>query len=190
MRKLTTREIALLLVVGVLGVIGWIYGRGGPLGGRAMTAVDPSELNYGAPPIVELARLSLEPEPFDSGSRNLFNYYTPPPPPPKERPKPAPRPPVERSTQQAAPVQRHERPPPPPPAAPKPPRPDFRYIGFMGPKDNKIAVLEQGESVVLAELGDVVDKKYKILEFKYEMLVLGYTDARWADETHELPMKR
>jgi hypothetical protein len=60
----------------------------------------------------------------------------------------------------------------------------------MGPKDNKIAVLEQGESVVLAELGDVVDKKYKILEFKYEMLLLGYTDARWADETHELPMKR
>jgi hypothetical protein len=189
MRKLTTREIVLLLVVVGLGVIGWVYGRGGPLGRGALTAVDPGELNYGEPPTVELARLSLEPESFEPGARNLFNYYTPPPPP--QPPRPTPKPPVTQPgpPKVQAPVQRNAL-PPRPVEQPKPPRPNFRYIGFMGPKDAKIAVLEQGEEVILAQIGEIVDKQYKVLEFKYEMLVIGYTAERWADETYELPMKR
>jgi len=188
MRKLTPREVGLLLLVGALGIVGWIYGKGGSLGGGATIADDPNALKYGDPPTVELARLSLEPEGYESGSRNLFNYYTPPPP-KVERPKPRPRvtTPGPPRTQQPA---KQFTPPPPVVQQPKPPRPNFRYIGFMGPKDNKIAVLEQGEDVILAQLGEVVEKQYKNLEFKYEMLVIGYTADRWADETHELPMKR
>ena len=87
------------------------------------------------------------------------------------------------------PVKKQARPVVPKPE-PKAPRPSFRYIGFMGPKNNKIAVLEKGEQVLLAEIGEVVEKQFVVRSFKYEILVLGFTAERWKDETHELPMKR
>ena len=187
MRKLTQREIALITAVGILAVIGIVYSRGGPLGRAAEQEIDPDKLNYGAPPVVELARLGLEPEGFGSGSRNLFQYYTPPPPP---RPKPPPVKPPPPTPRPTTPVRTQPRPVTAAPPVQQAPRPSFRYIGFMGPKDNKIAVLAKGEEVILASLGETVDKQFTIREFRYEMLVIGYTQERWADETHELPMKR
>jgi len=187
MRKLTSREIVLLLAVVGLAILGWVYGRGGGLGGVGVTATELAELEYGEPPVVQLTRLELTAVDYDAKARNLFSYYTPPPPP---RPKPVPRAqtkPPPRDTAQQRPVQ---RPPTPPKAEPKPPRPSFRYIGFLGPKDNKIAVLEQGEEILLAGIGEVIQERYTVVDFKYEMLVIGYTSERWADQTTELPMKR
>ncbi len=187
MRKLTSREIFLLLVVTGLAVLGWIYGGGGGLGVGGVSEQELAEINYGEPPVVELARLEQTAVDFDPSARNLFNYYTPPPPP---RPKPKP---VERTAPPPAPraVPTVVRPPVQvPPAKPKPPRPNFRYIGFLGPKDNKIAVLEEGEEVLLAAIGEVIQDQYKVVEFRYETLVIGYTAERWADETTELKMKK
>lgn len=187
MRKLTSREVFLILVVAALAILGWVYGRGGHLGGGAGAAEELGELSFGDPPVVELARLGLQPDDYNSNARNLFRYYTPPPPPrvaapPVQRQAPPPRtaaPPVKPQTPRtlAPPVQQA-------------PRPGFRYIGFMGPKDNKIAVLEKGDDVILAAVGEVVDQHFVIREFKYETLVIGYTAERWADEQTELPMKR
>lgn len=186
MRKLTSREIFLLVAVLGLVILGWIYGSGGGLGGGGVKAQELAEISYGEPPVVQLARLEQASVDYDSKARNLFNYYTPP----VQKPKPTPPPVVKRDppSRTAAPVV--QRPPVATPPKPKPPRPNFRYIGFLGPKNNKIAVLEQGEEVLLASIGEVIQEHYKVVDFKYEALVIGYTAERWADETTELKMKR
>jgi len=186
MRKLTSREKFLLVVVGGLAVVGWIYGRDGGLGGVGVKATELAELKYGDPPVVQLARLELTAVDFDPKARNLFSYFTPPrrvgPTPPVVRSRPIQRPPRQLPNPQPV-VQR-------PVQDPRPPHPSFRYIGFLGPKNNKIAVLERGDEVLLAGIGEVIEEQYKVVDFKYEMLVIGYTAEKWAGKTTELPMKR
>ena len=177
----------MLIAVAGLAVVGLIYSRGGALGGGGMTDEELGKLNFGEPPVVQLAHLTRVPENYDSNARNLFSYYTPPPParkktPPPPPPKAQPRPPAEPvKVRPAVPAVRKD---------PPPPSPNFRYIGFMGPKDNKIAVLEQDDEVLLAAIGEEIDTMFKVVDFKYETLVLGYTSERWADKTTDLPMKR
>ncbi|TDI45331.1 MAG: hypothetical protein E2P01_11030 [Acidobacteria bacterium] len=187
MRKLTSREKFLLVVVVGLGVLGWMYGRDGGLAGVGVKAKELAELKYGAPPVVQLARLERTAVAYDSKARNLFSYFTPPRPARPPAPKVSP----------SKPVQRRSLPPPVakstvtrPAPEPRPPHPSFRYIGFLGPKDNKIAVLERGDEVLLAGIGEVIEEQYKVVDFKYEMLIIGYTAEKWADKTTELPMKR
>jgi hypothetical protein len=78
------------------------------------------------------------------------------------------------------------------PAAPEPPKIKFEFIGVLGPKDAKIAVFEQpGEQqILLARMGEVVEKKFRLLAFKYEAVVMGYTDKRFKDKTTELSQRR
>lgn len=186
MRKLTSREKFLLVVVVGLGVLGWMYGRDGGLAGVGVKAKELAELKYGVPPVVQLARLERTAVVYDSKARNLFAYFTPPRPvrpvPRVVAPKPAPR----RALPTTVPKSAVTLPTP----APRPPHPSFRYIGFLGPKDNKIAVLERGDEVLLAGIGEVIEEQYKVVDFKYEMLIIGYTAEKWADKTTELPMKR
>jgi len=188
MRKLSSRETFLLVVVAGVAALGLIYGRDGTLGGGQGKDEALKKLEFGAPPVVQLAHLARVPEDYDPKARNLFSYYTPPPP-PVVRKKPPPPPPKKDPGPMPKPVTRR----PPTPQKPReipPPRPGFEYIGFMGPKDNKIAVLEQGEEVLLATIGETVGKQFKVVDFKYEMLVIGYTEERWAGKTTDLPMKR
>ena len=189
MRKLNSREKVLLMAFIPLIIIGVIYSRGNQLGAGGSAAAALEAKDYGDAPEVELAKLETQPEGYDANARNLFAYYTPPPPvrPKVERPKPQPRtaaPVVQqpvRSARQTAPQT--------PPKA-QPPRPSFRYIGFLGPKENKIAVLEQGDEVILAALGEVVQDRFTIAGFEYEALIIGFTEERFKNETTELPMKR
>ena len=43
---------------------------------------------------------------------------------------------------------------------------------------------------MLASIGETIQNQYMVVDFKYEMLVVGYTSERWADQTTEIPMKR
>ena len=186
MRKLTSREKFLLVVVVGLSVLGWMYGRDGGLAGVGVKAKELAELKYGAPPVVQLARLERTAVAYDSKARNLFSSFTPPRPvrlvPLVVAPKPASRRPLPTTVPKPTVTL--------PAPAPRPPHPSFRYIGFLGPKDNKIAVLERGDEVLLAGIGEVIEEQYKVVDFKYEMLIIGYTAEKWADKTTELPMKR
>ena len=80
MRKLTSRETVLLVVVVGIGALGWIYGRGGSLGGGGRADEELGALDFGEPPVVQLAHLTRDPVDYNSNARNLFSYYTPPPP--------------------------------------------------------------------------------------------------------------
>ena len=188
-RKPTTREWTLLIVVAIVGLVAlWIKEPGlGLGGGPAATGVEAPDL--GQPPVVMLAKLEPVEEQYDPSGRNLFEYYTPPPPP---RPKPQPRPPrpvvkppPQKDPSRVAPQTNVVR-----DTGPRPPRISFLYLGYLGHKDNKIAVFEDGEEIILAHGGETVLDQFRVVDFQYEKIVMGYVDEQFADETTELKQRK
>ena len=101
------------------------------------------------------------------------------PPPPKPRPQ---------NTQRQQTVRRQAR--DTKPQGPRPPSVNFEYLGYLGPKDDKIAVFEKGEELEQARVGEVILEQFRLLEFKYEAVVIGYVDERFRDQSTELKMSR
>lgn len=190
MRKPTPRETVMLVALGVIALvmafrIDWqSVGLGGGNAG-----LDEGDDKIGEAPIIRLSRLNQDPAGYDPKGRNLFEYG--PPPRAKTTPRPMPPPPkqekIERKAQPTLPP-RPTTPPPPPPV--RAPQPQFKYIGFMGPKDNKIAVFDAGDETLLAQVGDIVQDQFLVREFKYRKVILGYTDRRFAEQSAELEMKK
>ncbi len=187
-RKPTSREYFLIGVLAVAGIVALYVGRGGGfnLGGEA-GASKGEPLSIGEGPQVHMERLTQRAEAYDPRARNLFAYWTPPPPPPPKlasRPKPKP----------VVTLPKPKPPPPPPrtnrPRGPRPPGIAFTYLGNLGPKNNRIAVFEQGDGeMMLARAGETVRKHFRVVRFGYEAVVMGYTDERFKDRTTELPMR-
>jgi hypothetical protein len=188
-RKLTPREYFFIGVLAMSGVVYLLYrGEARLFGGG------PEEAKEGGPmgiaPIVRLHQLSHEPENYDPKGRNLFEYYTPPPPPrPKvERPKQAAKKPVDTAADRRKAMMQKPQPVKKPEL--RPPNINFKYLGYLGPKNDKIAVFEQGEEMMLARAGEVVEEDFRLIEFKYESVVMGYVDTKYRDMTTELNMAR
>lgn len=185
-RQLNTREYVLVAVLVAATGIAW-YTMSGTDGSRRASDEAGGGASVGQAPVVEIARLAGGSEDYDQNGRNLFKYYTPPPPP---RPK------VERKVVTPPPKPKREAPrvvksPTPARAAtPQPPRIPFQYIGFMGPKNGKIAVFSEGEEILVAQAGDLVREQFRVVEFKYEAVVMGYVDERFKDKTTELKQQR
>jgi hypothetical protein len=97
----------------------------------------------------------------------------PPPPPPKIEAAP-----------QVAVVTR-----PPANSGPLPPVINLSYLGFLGPKENKIAVFEDGQDLLLARRGEVIKQQFLVLDFGYETVVMGYVDPRFKNDTQELQQR-
>jgi hypothetical protein len=183
MRSLSNREKIMVVVLGVAAVIAYraLTGEGIGFGGPA--AENREARTFGEPPVVRMDLLAQGRDDFDPKGRNLFNYYTPPPAKPKYKPPPPPPPPRQ--------VKRAIPPPPPPPKKPAPqaPAPNFSYLGFLGPKDEKIAVFDGAEGVFLARAGEVLDKEFRLVEFKHDSVMMSYTDKKWDGRTTELKLK-
>ena len=75
-----------------------------------------------------------------------------------------------------------------PPAPPPPPAVTFKFIGYMGPTENKIAVLVDGEDFYLGRVGEVVNEEFRIVEIGFEWVQVGYTDPLFADQTRRILM--
>ena len=184
--KLSGREYFLLGVLFVAAAFVLFWRDGGPLferdaEGAARTAA------LGDAPHVNWDRLTAESEAYDPGGRNLFQYYTPPPPrvAREARPEPVRKPPPVRA--KAVPRVTEQKPTRP---VRRPPSVSFKYLGFLGPKDDKIAVFEKGQDLELVRLGEIVQEEFRLVDFKYEGVVIGYVDERFADQTTELRMSR
>jgi len=184
MRKLSTREYVLMALLTAVAVL-LLYLRPDSGVGSAGSGDPGEDLKLGDAPVVNLARLAGHIDAYDAEGRNLFQYYTPPPPRVAERPAP---PPPKRIEPPPTPVIQTNR-PPPTPSGPTPPPINFTYLGFLGPKENKIAVFEDGQDLLLARAGEVVKQQFRVLDFGYETVVMGYTDERFANQTQELPQK-
>jgi len=78
--------------------------------------------------------------------------------------------------------------PPPPPPRPAPPAITLRYSGFLGSNENRMAVLYSGEDLILARLGDTVDKQFKVLDIGYDWVKIGYLDPQFTDQYQKLRM--
>ncbi len=78
--------------------------------------------------------------------------------------------------------------PPPPPPRPVPPAVNYKFIGYIGPPEHKIAVLHDGTDLIFARQGDLVGGSFKILEIGYESIKFGYTDPQFRGESQTLPM--
>ncbi|MFQ5719740.1 MAG: hypothetical protein ACE5IK_09325 [Acidobacteriota bacterium] len=214
--KLTRQHVFLGILLALVGYVVLPYLRSSDSTQSRGAAATQTAGDFDIPPELDLSiRAARRPEFNPSGGRNLFAYGRPPrpmiPPPPKtKRPKP---PPTKLPIQTAAaggPSTQGVTPPPPPvataPAGPTPPPVNFKYIGYMGPSDHRIAVFtirtDDGSEIALARVGeaprvgssgDLEDIQKRLDEFRvvnigYEEVEIGYADDVFADQTKTLMM--
>ena len=183
MRKLNPREYVLVVLLGAVAIFLFYYNRDARLGGGASDGLSGEDLKFGDAPWVRLDLLAGQLEGYDAEGRDLFKYYTPPP--PKREVVSRPPPPVKATPRPAV----KQPPRPRVDTGPKPPAISFVYLGYLGPKNGKIAVFEDGDQVMLARAGEVVKDQFRVVEFEFEAVVMGYVDERFKDQTSELPQK-
>lgn len=163
---------------------------------------------------IDWASLSAPRPTYDPNGRNIFQFgvIPPPPPPPitkaeqeaikKAQEMAA----AERAKQEellkqqqaaAAEKQRQDaerqatiarNTPPPPPPKPQPPQITYKFIGYIGPVDNKVAVLHDGTDILMVRRGEELPHGLKVLEIGYESIKFGFTDPQFKDESRTLPM--
>ena len=107
------------------------------------------------------------------GSRNLFQFSTPPPPKPVELPKgKEPKILPKQLVSVAAPVG-PPQPPPPPPIT-------FKFYGFSSVRGNgrKTAYFLDGDEILSASEGDVLKRRYKVLKIGPSSVLVEDTDAK------------
>jgi len=202
-RKLSKREGRLLVVLGLVALLMLYFNSGGksPFGGDGEKKVEETA-PFDPAPEVMLAMLTRDVEPYDPNGRDLFKYSERPLTPEERAALEAQRRAQQQQQQQAAQRKieaqqkaieaRRQAPQPAQPTGPRPPQPRFEYLGYLGPKDNLIAVFDRksGEDpLLLARAGEVVEEEYLLKQINYHTVVLGYTDERFKNQTKELPMK-
>jgi hypothetical protein len=164
-------------------------------------------------PGVLLDRLQEAKPPYDVTQRNIFRYGNIPPAPPskeelarieeaKRLAEEARQKAIQEEQQRQAQLlaQQKAQPPldpatglpvgvePPPPPRPTPPAITLRYSGVLGADSSRMVVLYSGEDVILARVGDVVEKQFKVLGIGYDWVKIGYVDPQFSDDYQKLRM--
>lgn len=78
--------------------------------------------------------------------------------------------------------------PPPPPPKPEPPSIPYKFIGYIGPVNAKVAVLYDGTDTIFVKSGEKLPKGIKVLDIGYESIKFGFTDPQFKDQSRTLPM--
>jgi hypothetical protein len=200
-KKVSTREIVLAVVLVAAGIwyIWYLTGSSMPGSGPGEGADALKAFDTGDAPRVRMDLLAGLAEPYDQEGRDLFKYSKRPPT-AAELEAERRRLEAERLAREAALKKQREartarqnkpRPAAPPrPSGPRPPRISFKYIGYLGPKDDRIAVFEQGEELILARVGETVQDQFRVREIEYETVVIGYTDSRFEKLSETLNQSR
>jgi hypothetical protein len=79
---------------------------------------------------------------------------------------------------------------PPPPVPPQPPAISFKFLGFVGPPNGRIAAFEENDTTFVAKAGEIVKKDFRIDEIKYESVVISYVNPTFKGQVRELPLMR
>ena len=208
-RSLSKREKRLLLILTVVVVPvlwGMWGGSGRGPGPVASGAQHGRRARADVAPRVAMDLLERPVEPFDARARDLFKYSQRPPSAAEvrrmreeaarqareaERLRKAEEERLRLLAEQQArdAVERAKLPPPPPPP-PRPPSITFRYIGYIGPKNSKIACFRDGENTLLAGVGETVQQHFKVVAINYDSVTMGYTKQEFKGQTQELPLAR
>jgi hypothetical protein len=209
-----TKEILLGALLCAIGVVVWINlgsiqqtERSAARRGGAAGRIDPASIKVFP---VDWAALTAPRPSYDPNGRNIFQFGALP------APTPVPLTPEEQAAirkaqeaaQQAAAQQAAQQQaaqqvaqvaaqkaaeelanqPPPPPPRPVPPPINYKFIGYIGPPEHKIAVLHDGTDLVFVRKGEVIAGSFKILDIGYESIKIGYTDPQFKGESQTLPM--
>ncbi len=206
-RKLAKREAYLLAALGAAAVF-WVFrswsGSGSPHEAAAAKASESrKEAAMGKVPVVHMDLLDRAVVKYDPAGRDLFKYAIRPPSVEQvkqmraaaEAAAKAQKEAEERARQLAEEQKKIEEarlaevalhPPPPPP--PQPPTITFKFLGFVGPPNARVAALEQNDSTFVAKAGEIVQKDFRIDEIKYESVVISFVDPRFKGQVRELPL--
>ena len=204
MRRLTRREIILISAVLAAGLIYlWMYSN------REMSASDAAlgddadgQRLADTAPDVPIHLVAQVIDDYDRHGRDLFQYSKPPMTQDeidrlrrqREAEEARRRAAEEARKQRQQEAAKNRKPPPPRPTrqtepqGPQPPRIPFHYIGYLGPSYNRIAVFQEGEELHLARKGEELGEQFKVVDIRYESVVMGYTDPEFETRTRELPM--
>ena len=79
---------------------------------------------------------------------------------------------------------------PPPPPPPQPPAIAFKFLGFVGPPNGRIAAFEENDQTFVAKTGEIVKKEFRIDEIKYESVIISYVNPTFKGQVRELPLMR
>ena len=79
---------------------------------------------------------------------------------------------------------------PVPPPPPQPPAITFKFLGFVGPPNGRIAAFEENEATFVAKTGEIVKKEFRVDEIKYESVVISYVNPTFKGQVRELPLMR
>jgi hypothetical protein len=206
-RKLSSRE-GILLGALAAAAIGYFWMTSGPVarGLPGATKSAAGKKGGGAPsrpPVVRMDLLAAKTETYDDQGRDLFKYSQRPPSAAEIRRlrEEAARRQKEMEEANKRAVEEAERrqketqekakeialhPPPPPP--PTPPSIDLRYLGYLGPKDNRIAVFEDGKELLVAREGEVVKGQFRLLDVKWDTVVMGFVKPEFKGMVQEIAM--
>lgn len=202
-RALNSREKTLLGVLAAAGIIVfWMTRPGEPGADAADPGKRPAkQVALPAPPVVRMELVEREVDPLADGGRDLFKYTQRPPSArelarlreqarlakieadriAKLQAEQAER---DRKLAEQRAIEIAANPPPPP--KPMPPAIAFKYIGYLGPKDDRIAVFDDGGETLLAKRGETVREQFRVVDIRYESVVIGYVRKEFQSDTTEL----
>jgi hypothetical protein len=200
-RKLSKREILLVAGLGGAAVLYfWYSSRSPSLTAVAEAAAAAKAQSAEKAPKVRMDLLAQKVEGYNSEKRDLFKFSVRPPTAEElrlqreedERRRKL----IEQEAQQraaaaaaAALVAQQqqktliEHPPPP-----QPPPITLKYIGYVGPKDDKVASFLDGDEVLVGKKGETVKGQYTIVEIKVESVVMGFTNPAFRNDRRELTL--
>jgi hypothetical protein len=207
-RKLSSREGVLLgaLAAATIGYFWMTSGPpGGVAGGKKAVAARKGKVEAARAPFVRMDLLTAKTETYDDQGRDLFKYSQRPPSAAevrrlreeaarrqKEMEDAAKRAAEEAERRQTEVQERAKEvalhPPPPPP--PTPPQITLRYLGYLGPKDGRIAVFEDGNEMLVARKGEIVKEQFRVLDVKWDTVVMGFVKPEFKGMSQELAMTR
>lgn len=212
------KEIVLGVLVVALAFVVWktLFGEGMLMPGIGAPPPPRARVDLASMKIFPVDWASLDaPRPaYDPNGRNLFQYgvIVPPAPPPLTAAEKAAIKKAQEEAAKAAAAQAEanrlameeankraqeeaarlakenaNRPPPPPPP-PEPPAITYKFIGYIGPQNAKMAVLYDGTDTLFVRAGETLPKGIKVLEIGYESIKFGFTDPQFKDQSRTLPM--
>ena len=139
------------------------------------------EVNPDDVPPLQVSDFAPPSGPGADGGRDLFELRDPTKPP---LPTATPAPPAPGDVRFVGPM-----PPPPPTPTPKPPDVSFKFLGSFGPKENPIAVIQQGDEIFNARAGDTLFGKFVLRKVGYESIDVGFVGFAQT-ESKRLPISQ
>jgi len=72
------------------------------------------------------------------------------------------------------------------PVKPPPPSINFKFRGIVGPSKRPVGVFFDGENIILAKKGQVIEKEFLVLDIGVEWADIGYTNPEHKDQKRRL----